>query len=340
MTTIKDIAKAANVSITTVSRALNDYYDVNEETKKKIKQIAQDLGYSPNIAARSLVVKKTRTLGLLLSSVTRSSSKDNIAFEALCGMNDRAGELNYDLVLFSTTPQKQTEKSYKALCQERGVDGIIIMGIRLDDAYFQEIVSSPIPSVIIDITIKGNNVGLVTSDNVAGAKRAVTFLIENGHRKIGMINGHSKAEVSIKRLEGYKKGLKEAGLPFDESLVLDGQFSELGGIEATIRLLSAHPDMTAIFFASDLMALGAIQGVRHLGKKAPDDISIIGFDNIDLSGYTSPALTTINQNKYEMGYQAAQMMIDMLEGRDITHQLVLATNLIVRDSVSDISLKG
>jgi LacI family transcriptional regulator len=274
----------------------------------------------------------------LLSSVTRSSSKDNIAFEVLCGMNDRAGELNYDLVLFSTTPQKQTEKSYKALCQERGVDGIIIMGIRLDDAYFQEIVSSPIPSVIIDITIKGNNVGLVTSDNVAGAKRAVTFLIENGHRKIGMINGHSKAEVSIKRLEGFKKGLIEADLPFDESLVLDGQFSELGGLEATIRLLSAHPDMTAIFCASDLMALGAIQGVRHLGKKAPDDVSIIGFDNIDLSGYTSPALTTINQNKYEMGYQAAQMMIDMLEGRTITQQLVLSTNLIVRDSVRDISV--
>jgi LacI family transcriptional regulator len=336
MTTIKDIAKAANVSVTTVSRALNDYFDVNEETKKKIKQIAHNLGYSPNIAARSLVVKKTHTIGLLLSSVTRNSSKDNIAFEILCGMNDRAGELNYDLVLFSTNSQKQMVKSYKALCQERGVDGVIIMGIRLDDAYIQEIVSSSITSVIIDISIKGKNVGLITSDNINGAKEAVNHLISKGHRRIAMINGHSKAEVSIKRLEGYKLALQDSGILYDETIVGDGQFSELGGLEAAIRLLTMAPDITAIFCASDLMGLGAMQGIRILGKNVPEHVSVVGFDNISLSGYATPPMTTINQNKYEIGYQATQMLVDMLEGRNVSPQKVLTTELVSRESVREI----
>jgi len=172
LVTIKDIAKAANISVTTVSRALNGYDDVNEETRRRIKAIADELGYIPNMAARSLIVKKSKTLGLLLSNVTRASSKDNIAFEALCGMNDRAGELNYDLILFSTTTQKQKMKSYKTLCQERGVDGVIIMGMRLDDAYLKEIVSSEIPCVLIDLPLHGTNVGYVTSDKNRGIGRS------------------------------------------------------------------------------------------------------------------------------------------------------------------------
>ncbi|GMX64758.1 LacI family DNA-binding transcriptional regulator [Paenibacillus elgii] len=334
MVTIKDIAKAAGVSVTTVSRALNGYDDVNALTRQKIKDIAQGLGYSPNMAARSLISKKTKTLGLLLSNVTRASSKDNIAFEILCGMNDRAGELDYDLVLFSTTPQKQKIKSYKTLCQERGVDGVIIMGIRLDDEYLKEVVSSQIPCVLIDIPLEGPNVGYVTSDNVGGANRAVSYLLEAGHRKIGVINGHSQADVSVQRLSGYKQALERFGIPFDESLVMDGSFSEAGAKEAVYRLLAQQPDITALFCISDLMALGALQAVRGLGLQVPGQISVVGFDNIDVTAYCSPALTTVNQNKYEMGYQAAQMLIDLLEGRKVSHRLMLDTELIVRESVS------
>ncbi|MGX4583107.1 LacI family DNA-binding transcriptional regulator [Paenibacillus chitinolyticus] len=338
MVTIKDIAKAAQVSVTTVSRALNGYDDVNEETRKKIKRFADQLGYSPNMAARSLVSKKTKTLGLLLSNVTRASSKDNIAFEVLCGMNDRAGELDYDLVLFSTTPQKQKIKSYKNLCQERGVDGVIIMGIRLDDPYLEEIVSSDIPCVLIDIPLQGPNVGYVTSDNIRGAYTAVKHLIENGHSRIGMINGHAQADVSIQRLKGYTDALKNSGFPFDPTRVLDGSFSESGGKEAMYRLLSLHPETTAVFCSSDLMALGAVQAVKGLGRRVPDDISIIGFDNIDLTAYTSPSLTTVNQHKYESGYQAAQLLVDLLEGRNVSHHIVLNTELVKRESVKRLPL--
>ncbi|MDQ6422053.1 LacI family DNA-binding transcriptional regulator [Paenibacillus sp. LHD-117] len=340
MVTIKDIAKAAQVSVTTVSRALNGYFDVNEDTRRKIESIAKQLGYSPNMAARSLISKKTKTLGLLLSNVTRDSSKDNIAYEVLCGINDRAGELDYDLVLFSTTPQKQKLKSYKTLCQERGVDGVIIMGIRLDDPYLKEIVSSDIPCVLIDIALEGTNVGYVTSDNTAGAYSAVSHLILSGHRHIAMINGHIQADVSLLRLAGYRQALREHGVPYDESLVLDGQFSEKGGYEAAMAILKARPDVTALFCASDLMALGALNAVKQSGASVPDDISIIGFDNINLTAYCSPALTTVHQHKYELGFHSAQLLIEMLEDRETEHHVQLQTELILRDSVKNRKREG
>lgn len=334
--TIKDIARAANVSITTVSRALNGYSDVNENTRKKIIRISEELGYSPNMAARSLIIKKTKTIGLLLSGITRTSVKDNMAFEILCGMSDRAGELDYDLVLFSTTSQKQKMKSYKSLCLERGVDGVIIMGMRLDDPYLQEIVESSIPCVLIDIPLQGKNVGYVTTDNVQGAFKAVDYLLRKGHRHIGMINGHEQAAVSINRLEGYKQGLEKSKVPFREEYVVDGSFSEQGGFEGAIKLLMRHPEITALFCASDLMAIGALQSLKTSGKNVPNDISIVGFDNIMMSAYCYPPITTINQNKYEMGYYSAQMLIDMLEGRNNQRQLTLQVELVERESVSAI----
>ncbi|WP_435168856.1 LacI family DNA-binding transcriptional regulator [Paenibacillus glycanilyticus] len=333
MVTIKDIAKSAGVSVTTVSRALNGYDDVNEGTRLKIKSIAEKLGYSPNMAARSLISKKTKTLGLLLSNVTRDSSKDNIAYEVLCGINDRSGELDYDLVLFSTTPQKQVMKSYKTLCQERGVDGVIIMGIRLDDPYLKEVVSSDIPCVLIDIKLEGLNVGYVTSDNTSGAFAAVNHLLELGHRHIAFINGHAQADVSLLRQEGYLQALAHHGISFDSSLVFNGEFSEQGGREAAKRVIADKPEVTAIFCASDLMAIGALQGVRDMGQRVPENISLIGFDNINITEYCRPALTTVHQYKYELGYHAAQLLIDMLEGKETNHHITLATQLIERESV-------
>jgi len=333
VTTIKDVARLAGVSVTTVSRALNGHDDVNPETRRRIQEVAEQLGYSPNIAARTLVSKRSRTLGLLLSALTRNSVKDNIVFEMLCGMNDRAAELEYDLVLFNTTPQKQRQKSYKALCKERGVDGVIMMGMRLDDPYLEEMLHASIPCVLIDIPIeRKKTIGYVMTDNVQGALEAVTHLIGLGHRHIGMINGHAQAAVSIQRLDGYKQALERHGIPFDERYVEDGAFREDGGKDAAFRLLTAHPELTAIFCASDLMALGAVQAIRALGKRVPEDISIIGFDNIVAAQYCTPALTTVNQDKYQMGYLAAAILIDMLEGRQVQRYRTMPAELIVRAS--------
>lgn len=204
MTTIKDLAKAAGVSITTVSRALNGYSDVSEKTRKRIKKLAEEMSYRPNALAQSLVLKKTNTIGVIMSEIKRSNAKDAFAFEVLCGINDRANELDYDILLFSTNPKKQSKKSYSALCQERHVDGAILQGLRINDQYLKEVVERPrFPCVLIDIPVEGEWVGHVTTDNVNGTREAMDHLIRLGHRRhrhdqrLRRSDGQSRAPVRL-----------------------------------------------------------------------------------------------------------------------------------------------
>lgn len=335
MTTIKDIAKAAGVSVTTVSRALNGYSDVSEKTRQKIMNLAKELNYSPNTLARGLVMNKSKTIGLLVSGLNRESEKDQITFSVLSGINDCASELDYDLVLFNTNSTKQREKTYTQLCRERRVDGAIIQGIKTDDPYLLEVVNSDIPCVLIDYPIQSENVGHVTTDNKLGAKKAVQHLIELGHKNIAMVNGHSKAFVSKKRLEGYMEALQEAGLPYRKDWVVNGMFEEETAKEQAVKLLEKYPEITAIFSASDLMALGILEGVKKIGRKVPDDVSVVGYDDILLAGYSTPPLTTISQNIFQLGYQAANLLIKMLEGTLEPHVITLGTKLVVRGSTAE-----
>ncbi|AZB44802.1 LacI family transcriptional regulator [Bacillus sp. FJAT-42376] len=336
MTTIKDIAKAAGVSVTTVSRALNGYSDVNEKTRKKIIEISKQLNYSPNILARGLVMNKSKTIGLLVSGFNKESIKDNFTFEVLSGINQYAAETDYDLVLFNTNSTKQREKTYAQLCRERRVDGVILQGIKTDDPYLQEVVESNIPCVLIDIPIQTENVGYVTTDNVLGAESAVRHLIELGHRHIAMVNGHEFAFVSQERLEGYKNALSNAGIPFCEELVLNGLFQEEASKGVTGQLLQEHPEVSAVFCASDLMAIGSVKAAAKLGLSVPEDLSIIGYDDILLSSYLTPSLTTIAQNKQMLGFQAAKLLTDMLENGSMPSHLVLDTELKIRQSTGKV----
>lgn len=332
MSTIKDIAKAAGVSVTTVSRALNGYSDVNEKTRKKIEKVAKELNYSPNTLARSLVMNKSKTIGLLISGLDRGSIKDNFTFEVLVGLNKFVSESDYDLVIFSTTSSKQREKTYSQLCRERKVDGAIIQGIRTDDPYLREVVESDIPCVLIDIPIESDTVGYITTDNMLGAKKGVQHLIELGHKDIAMINGHEFAFVSRQRLEGYYQALDAAGVSINPSWVVNGDFDEKKAEEQALKLLKLYPDITAIFCASDLMAMGAIKAAKQLNINVPEELSIVGYDDIVLAEYITPALTTIAQDKVQMGYEAAKLLINMLENHDKPHKITLPTELKVRES--------
>ncbi|MCC5800980.1 LacI family DNA-binding transcriptional regulator [Rossellomorea vietnamensis] len=334
MTTIKDIARVAGVSVTTVSRALNGYSDVNEDTRKKIAQVAKELNYSPNSIARSLVMKKSKTIGLLVSGFTKESVKDNFIVEVLAGINDFVSGSDYDLVLFNTNSSKQREKTYTQLCKERRVDGVIIQGIRTDDPYLHEVVESDIPCVLIDIPLESPNVSHVTTDNVLGAEKAVRHLIDHGHRNIGMINGHEFAFVSQQRLEGYHAALHQAHIESKPDYIVNGAFTEESGRAAAHGLLSSNPEITAIFCSSDLMAIGAMSAAKALGIKIPEDLSIVGYDDILLASYVSPKLTTIQQNKFQLGYEAAKLLWDLLTNQSETHRVVLETKLIERESTN------
>jgi LacI family transcriptional regulator len=332
MNTIKDIARVAGVSVTTVSRALNGYSDVSEKTRQKVIRVAEELNYSPNTLARSLVMNKSNTIGLLVSGLSKSSAKDNFTFEVLSGINDYAGKSDYDLVLFSTNSSKQREKTYTQLCRERRVDGVIVSGIRTDDPYLKEVIESNIPCVLIDIPFESETIGYVTTNNVSGAKCAVEHLIELGHRNIAMINGHEYAFVSERRLEGYKEALQENGLVFNPEWILNGEFSEEIAEERAEELLKANPEITAIFCASDLMAIGVIKTAKRLQLNIPEDLAIIGYDDIMLASHITPSITTIAQNKFQMGYEAAKLLISILEGKTEGHVIELETELKVRDT--------
>ncbi|MDI3093233.1 LacI family DNA-binding transcriptional regulator [Priestia megaterium] len=334
MTTIKDIARVAGVSVTTVSRALNGYSDVNEKTRQKIAAVARELDYSPNTLARGLVMQKSKTIGLLVSGISRESVKDNFTFEVLCGVNERASTLGYDLILFNTNTMMQREKTYTQLCRERRVDGAIIQGIKKEDPYLKEVVESDIPCVLVDIPVHSNSVGYVTTDNALGAKKAVEHLASLGHKHIGMINGHEDAFVSQERLNGYREALKECGLSFRSEWVVSGNFEEKKAEKAARELINRHKEVTAIFCASDLMALGALKACKELGLHVPKEMSIVGYDNIVLASYSSPNLTTVGQEVYEIGYEAADLLIEMLEGKETNMKRYLDTKLIIRESTA------
>lgn len=334
MATIKDIAKIAGVSVTTVSRALNGYSDVNENTRKKIKAVADELKYSPNSLARSLVMKNTKTIGLLVSDLNREGRKDNFTFEVLCGINDCAGDVGYDLVLFSTNPTKQKEKTYTQLCRERRVDGVILQGIKTTDPYLQEVVESDIPCVLVDIPIESETVGYVTTDNFDGAKRAIQHLINCGHRNIAMVNGYSQAFVSQIRLHGYEEAMRNSQIDIHQNWIINGSFQEKIAEKEAMKLLQNYPEITAIFCASDLMALGVLKGAQKLGIKVPEQLSVVGFDDIVLSSYSTPQLTTIAQDKYQLGYEAAFLLIKILEGSAKSRKKLLNTRLVIRESTA------
>lgn len=332
--TIKDVAREAGVSITTVSRVLNQYADVNPKTRAKVLKVIEKLGYKPNTVARSLVMNRTKTLGLVVSELSRSRNAHHFMFDVLCGINDRTQELGYDLVLYSTSPMAQKKTPYMDFVRQRRVDGVVLMGIRLDDPYTHEVVESSVPSVLVDVPLVSQTCSYVTTDNIAGARLAVEHLVALGHTHIGFVNGHAQAAVSQERLLGYQMALAHAGIAFDPELVYFGDFEPEDGATGMQHLINTCPDLTAVFFASDLMAIGGLRYLREQGDFAPQAISIVGFDDIDLAALMQPALTTIRQNRYEMGRTAAETLVRMLEEQEKGRGIVLSPELVVRETTA------
>lgn len=328
--TIRDVAKAAGVSITTVSRALNGYMDVSLETRRRVQQMAERLNYRPSQVARSLVMKRTRTIGLLISDFNRQPGGQHFLFDVLAGIHDRLAAVGYDMTLVSTTTAQQRLVSYLDFCTERRFDGVIVMGIRLDDPYVHEVVEATLPSVVVDLPLISKSCAYVMTDNVNGARFAVRHLLDGHHKKIGLVNGHAQAAVSQDRRRGYEDALRMANIPFDESWVYDSDFTLDGGARGLQVLKQHHPDMTAIFFASDLMAIGALRYASSNGIGVPDDLAIVGFDNIDLTQFVTPAVSTVAQPRYEMGTAAVDLLIGMLDENKPAEGRMLSPELIVR----------
>lgn len=334
MATIKDVAKHANVSTTVVSKALNGYADVSEETRKKVLKAVEELNYSPNMLAKNLKQKVTKSIALIFFNFEYSNGKDGVLFKMMTGIFEAASHYNYEVLLYTRSLSEQQDKSYWQFCKEHKVSGAVITGLKTTDPYFLEIVDSNFPCVVIDADLTGSNTGSIMTDNVAAAKCAVQYLIDRGHRRIGMVNGHNYAVVSKERLEGYRRALEDNGIPYDPSLVVNGDYTEEYAYEMAESYVQEHPEMTAVFFASDLMAIGFMSRCRELGISIPEKLSVIGFDDIVLSSYTTPKLTTIHQDFEKMAFLAFEQVIRILEKKAAGQHQKIPFHLVDRESVA------
>ncbi|MBC1667347.1 LacI family transcriptional regulator [Listeria welshimeri] len=332
MATIKDIAKDTGFSVTTVSRALNGYSDVNEETRALIRASAKKLQYSPNMLAQSLVTKKSKIIGLLVTDLKRESVKDNFVFEVLCGVSEYVATVDYEMILISTTTSRQRNKTFSQVVGERNLDGVIIQGLKKDDPYLTEAVASTLPTVLIDIPIENTTTGYVTSNQGDSVKTAIKYLSRLGHQKIAFMNGHKHAYVSEIRFKAYQEALSEIGIPYDDNLLFYGDFEEEKAYQTAFNFLLARQEVSAIFCASDIMALGVLKAARELQIRIPEDLSIIGFDNILLTSYVSPSLSTVAQNPFELGRVASTIVLDIINQQPSTHHQILKNELIIRES--------
>ena len=333
MATIKEVAAAAGVSISTVSRAFNNYSDINGKTKERILEAARSLDYSPNISARNLSSKKRLNLGLIISGFLNENANVDILFGHMKGAFRYASENNLDLALYITSSEEQKRLSYHSFCIEHSLAGAIISGLTTDDNYYQELSRGvPCPSVMMDIELPSGDAGIVTSDNRSAMKDMIAFLISEGHERIAIIAGKKSATVTEVRLDGVRDAYAEKGIPLNENDIYYADFSRQEAYEITKRLTGENRKYSAYACFSDEMAFGVIRALQEEGIKIPQECSVTGFDDVQLSGNITPALTTVRQDFEASGYEAAGLLHRILEGKDDGRRMILKCPIIIRQS--------
>ncbi|WP_067516733.1 LacI family DNA-binding transcriptional regulator [Endozoicomonas ascidiicola] len=336
MTTIKDVAKLAGVSISTVSHVLNSTRFVSEEVAMKVKRAIDELEYKPSALARSLKTSKTKTLGMLTSS-----NANPFFAEVIHGVEATCYELGYHLVLCNfgqdDQPDIKKQASYLTTLAEKRVDGLLIMSAHSSDQFFRTLEELTVPLVILDCHAPVKNADIIMDYPELGGYEATRYLIEQGHRKIGCISGPQTLSPSCDRLAGFHRALHEASIPANPHWTIEGSLTAKSGYQVIEQLIQQDSLPTALFAGNDLMAIGAISALQNKGLRVPEDISIVGYDNIELAAYTSPPLTTIDQPKWEMGALAAKTLIHRLENeKTISEIKTFKSTLVVRKSVKKV----
>ena len=333
--TIYDIAKATGFSITTVSKVLNNYPDVGKKTREKILKTVDEMGYYPSSYARTLTTKKSYTLGVIYMESLGIGLKHSF-FNAVIQAFKQVVELEgYDL-LFIANKIGDEKKSYLDHFKYRGVDGVVVFSSENDDDELEKVIESDLPSVIVDLDSTDTNV--IYSDNYQGTEMALKYLLELGHTKIAHIAGHQNTFSGIERMKGFLKATKQLGIQIPPSYIVNGGFFSIeGGKEAMQQLLVLNDPPTAVFASSDTMAFGAVKAIQEAGLRVPEDISIIGYDNVEWSDYVTPRLTTVKQDVDKIGADAARILMNSINGKKASYiKEVVPVSLIKRDSCSEL----
>jgi len=330
MVSIKDIARAANVSHSTVSRALRNSPLVNAGTRALIAKIADQKGYTVSAVARSLVTRRTNTIGVVVTSVANP-----FVGEVVAGIEEVALAQGYSLFLANCHADPNREMRVVRSFHERRVDGILVSSSRVGALYVPMLAEMKVPIVLINNQHPGGDfVYSVRIDNLDSGRQATRHLAELGHRRIGYIGNQYGLQADTERYAGYRQILEEADLGFQPELVVHSAGAPEGGMRAMERLLALPEPPTAIFCYNDMMALGALRAAREHGFLVPRDLSVVGLDDLFLASYTDPPLTTVQQPKQQMGCLAATILLDLLAGGKPEVRVTMEGKLIVRQSTA------
>ncbi len=333
--TIRDLAKTLNLSITTVSRALDGYSDVSDKTRERVIRAAQELGYSPSSAARQLRRKRSDAIGYILPT---SSPRFSDPFFAtfLAGLCDEAAEHQIDLIVSSSPPDSDLEKAmYQRWFQSLRVDGVILNRIRAQDWRIGYLADNKVPFVTLGRLPSHPDYPYILVNERGGFERLVTYLVQKGHKRVAYVGASPTLMIQVERFAGYKKGLELNGISYDGKLVVRGNLTEEGGYAAAQKLLALPDRPTAILGCNDSTAMGILKAAQELGLQVGKDLAIAGYDGIQETAYTNPPLTTLHQPTYEIARRLAGMLITITKGNgDLLSQpdVVLEPELILRGS--------
>lgn len=322
--TIKEIAENLGVSISTVSKALNNATDISEETKKRVLDYVYATDFS-----RKKHRSNAKRVGLFLEEIGLSS--EQIGYDILTGFKEMAEKYNYEVVIKSTT-HDDTDVNYDAIMAENSLLGSFVLGANLNSALYDKLTRTKYPTVVMDNFIMNQYVSSIGVDNINTVAQMVSYLVSLGHRRIGFINGEKGSVVSRERLSGYICGLMDNEIEFDPQLVAFGAFTEKCGEEYAPDLLEKQA--TAIMCACDLTAIGAVNALKSRGIRVPEDVSVTGYDDIVLSRYVTPSITTIKQDFVSIGKNGFSILRQMLKGAS-PERVILNGALMIRDSAAE-----
>ncbi len=327
MATIKDVARLARVSPACVSLVLNNKSYVSQKTKQRICKAIKQLNYRPNIIARSLRKKETNSIGLVISDISNPFFP-----EVARGVEDAARKYGLSLVLCNTNADQSLERKHIDVLLAKQIDGLILTSAR-SESHLEQYIKENCYLVLVNRELLPGRLDFVGIDNLASAKMAVDHLIKLGHRRIAFIRGEPASSASFRRYEGYKLALEQAKMSYTDNFVKTGYLRYAGGYQAMESLLQARPYPTAVFCANDMMALAAIDVCLLKGIRIPQDLAIVGFDDIWVASLRNIQLTTVHQPRYLMGAKSVDLLIEIITGkRTQAKRVILPTKLVVRET--------
>ncbi|MCL4395218.1 MAG: LacI family transcriptional regulator [Chloroflexi bacterium] len=327
---IEEIAKRAGVSRSTVSRAINNAPEISTETRAKVLAVVEELNYQPSAAARGLAAGRTRVIGLVIPMTVTAFFADPFFPLLIQGVSSASNARDHSVMLWIAEPEFE-RRTVRQVLNNGLIDGVVMASQVTDDPVIEALLNSGLPLVLIGRHPTEQNVTYVYVDNEQSARQAVEHLLRLGRRRIATIAGPGNMIAGVHRLNGYLAALRDAGIDPDPDLIVKSDFSELGGYVATQRLV-AH-DLDAIFAASDSIAVGAIRALRESGRRVPQDVAIVGFDDMPFAARAEPPLTTVRQPVQQTGRVAAETLINLIEHPDLAPcRVILPTELVIRES--------